>query len=65
MGVVGGAVEGTPMSAATPSPSKVFANKETGIQIKGRPQQGATQIHMKKRGRREERKKKKKKGTYL
>ena len=64
MGVVGGVVEGTPTSVVTPSPLKVSTNKETGIRIKGRPEQGATQIHMKKRGRREERKKKKK-GTYL
>ena len=31
MGVVGGAVEGTPTFTATPSPSKVSANKETCI----------------------------------
>ena len=31
MGVVEGAVEGTPTFAATPSPSKVSANKETCI----------------------------------
>ena len=64
MGVARGAVEGTPTSAATPSPSKVSANKETGVRIKGRPQQGATQIHIyvKKWG--EGRKETKKKGIY-
>ena len=41
MGVAGGAVEGTPTFSTTLSPSKVFANKETDIQIKGRLQQGA------------------------
>ena len=46
MGIVGGVVEGTPTSAMTPCPSKVFANKETGIRIKGILQQGATQIHI-------------------
>ena len=40
MGVVGGTVEGTPTSAATPSPSKVSINREIDIQIKGRSQQG-------------------------
>ena len=38
IGVAGGAVEGTPTSTAIPCPSKVFANRETNIQIKGRLQ---------------------------
>ena len=42
MGVAGGTTEGTPTSAATPSPSKVSTNRETDIQIKGRLQQEAT-----------------------
>ena len=42
MRVVGGLVEDTPTSTVTPSPSKVSANKEIGIRIKGRPQQEAT-----------------------
>ena len=60
MGIVGGVVEGTPTSAMTPCPSKVFANKETGIRIKGILQQGAMQIHMyvkKREGRKETKKK--------
>ena len=66
MGVAERAVEGTPTSAVTPSPSKVSANKKTGIRIKGRPHQGATQIHMyvEKRGG-EEGRKETKKDTYL
>ena len=37
MGVAEGVAEGTPTSAATPSPSKVSANREIDIQMKGRP----------------------------
>ena len=46
IGVAGGTTEGTPMSVAAPSPSKVSINKETYIQIKEGSQQGATQIYM-------------------
>ena len=45
MGVVGGAAVGIPMSTATPSPSKVFANRKMSIQIKGDRSKGETQIH--------------------
>ena len=46
IGAMGMARAGIPTSAAIPNPSKVSANREIGIQMKGRPQQGATQIHM-------------------
>ena len=51
MGVARGSAEGMPTSAATLSPSKVSANRETDIQIKGRSPQGVTQIHMYKKKR--------------
>ena len=38
MGVAGGTAKDTPTFAATPSPLKVSANRETDIQIKGRSQ---------------------------
>ena len=45
MGVAGGAAVGIPMSTATPSPSKVFANRKMSIQIKGDRSKMETQMH--------------------